>query len=88
MKTFTRRFGKTLGAAIASNSLSRIAFAEAEWRRLLQFPSKFLWGCATSAYQIEGAVNEDGRKPPIWDTFSHVPGKTFQGQTGDIADDS
>jgi beta-glucosidase len=55
---------------------------------LLQFPSKFLWGCATSAYQIEGAVNEEGRRPSIWDTFSHTPGKTFQGQTGDIGDDS
>lgn len=90
MKNLTRRqFGKTLaGAAIASNFLSRIAFAQAAWPSSLQFPSKFLWGCATSAYQIEGAVNEDGRKPSIWDTFSHTPGKTFQGQTGDIADDS
>jgi beta-glucosidase len=55
---------------------------------LLQFPQNFLWGCATASYQIEGAVAEDGRKPSIWDTFSHTPGKTFQGETGDIADDS
>ncbi len=47
-----------------------------------------MWGCATAAYQIEGAVNEDGRKPSIWDTFSHTPGKTHNGDTGDIADDS
>jgi len=56
--------------------------------RRLEFPPNFLWGCATSAYQIEGAVTEDGRGPSIWDTFAHVPGKTFKGETGDIADDS
>lgn len=90
MKNLTRRqFGKTLGgAAIASGCLRWNAFAQATWPKLLQFPAKFLWGCATAAYQIEGAVHEDGRKPSIWDTFSHTPGKTFQGETGDIADDS
>jgi beta-glucosidase len=39
------------------------------------FPKDFLWGTATSSYQIEGAVNEDGRGRSIWDTFSHTPGK-------------
>jgi len=56
--------------------------------RLLRFPEGFLWGCATASYQIEGAANEDGRGPSVWDTFSHSPGKTFQGETGDVADDS
>ena len=51
------------------------------------FPPAFLWGAATSAYQIEGAVREDGRTPSIWDTFSHTPGKTAGGETGDIAVD-
>ncbi|MEU9732065.1 GH1 family beta-glucosidase [Streptomyces sp. NPDC048002] len=51
------------------------------------FPPAFLWGAATSAYQIEGAVREDGRTPSIWDTFSHTPGKTTGGDTGDIAVD-
>lgn len=51
------------------------------------FPPNFLWGAATSAYQIEGAVREDGRTPSIWDTFSHTPGKTAGGETGDIAVD-
>ncbi|MGW4750406.1 family 1 glycosylhydrolase, partial [Streptomyces sp. NPDC004290] len=46
------------------------------------FPPAFLWGAATSAYQIEGAVREDGRTPSIWDTFSHTPGKTAGGDTG------
>ena len=51
------------------------------------FPEDFLWGVATSAYQIEGAVDEDGRTPSIWDTFSHQPGKTRNGDTGDVACD-
>jgi beta-glucosidase len=53
----------------------------------LQFPPGFLWGSATAAYQIEGAVAEDGRTPSIWDTFSHAPGRVAGGDTGDVADD-
>lgn len=53
----------------------------------LKFPDHFLWGVAASAYQIEGAWNEDGRGLSIWDTFSHTPGKTWQGETGDVAAD-
>jgi beta-glucosidase len=53
-----------------------------------RFPPGFLWGAATSAYQIEGAVKEDGRGRSIWDTFSHTPGKVHGGDTGDIACDS
>jgi beta-glucosidase len=51
------------------------------------FPEGFLWGVATSAYQVEGAVHEDGRGPSIWDTFSHTPGRTRDGHTGDVACD-
>src|SRR5450759_3122148 len=51
------------------------------------FPPDFLWGAATSAYQIEGAVYEDGRAPSVWDRFAAVPGATYQGQTGEIAAD-
>ncbi|MFD4631421.1 GH1 family beta-glucosidase [Streptomyces sp. NPDC058284] len=51
------------------------------------FPPGFLWGAATAAYQIEGAVREDGRTPSIWDTFSHTPGKVLGGDTGDVAVD-
>ena len=51
------------------------------------FPAGFLWGTATAAYQVEGAAAEDGRGPSIWDTFSHTPGKTNAGATGDVADD-
>ena len=53
-----------------------------------RFPDNFRWGCATAAYQIEGAVAEDGRKPSVWDTYSHTFGKTANGDTGDVADDS
>ena len=53
----------------------------------LTFPANFTWGTATAAYQIEGAVAQDGRTPSIWDTFSHTPGKTFAGDNGDVAAD-
>ncbi|MBW4436765.1 MAG: beta-glucosidase [Pleurocapsa minor GSE-CHR-MK-17-07R] len=51
----------------------------------MKFPDGFLWGSATSSYQIEGAVATDGRLPSIWDTFSHTPGRVLNGDTGDIA---
>jgi beta-glucosidase len=51
------------------------------------FPAGFLWGAATAAYQIEGAADEDGRAPSVWDTFSHTPGKVRGGDTGDVACD-
>jgi beta-glucosidase len=49
--------------------------------------SDFVWGAATSSYQIEGAVAEDGRSPSIWDTFCRVPGAIDNGDTGDVACD-
>jgi beta-glucosidase len=54
---------------------------------LPRFPEGFLWGASTAAYQIEGAVTEDGRGPSIWDTFSHAEGRTKDGDTGDVAAD-
>lgn len=51
------------------------------------FPPGFLWGAATAAYQIEGAVAEGGRGRSIWDTFSHTPGAVVGGDTGDVATD-
>ncbi|HHW58574.1 MAG TPA: beta-glucosidase [Clostridia bacterium] len=54
---------------------------------MVKFPKDFTWGVATSSYQIEGAVNEDGRTLSIWDTFSKTEGKTYQGHTGDVACD-
>ncbi len=54
---------------------------------MAQFPENFRWGVATAAYQIEGAVQEDGRGESIWDRFCHTPGHIIHGETGDIACD-
>ena len=51
------------------------------------FPPGFVWGAATAAYQVEGAVTEGGRGPSIWDTFSRLPGRVRNGDTGDVAVD-
>jgi beta-glucosidase len=56
---------------------------EPDARLGLAFPEGFGWGAATSAYQIEGATKDDGRGESVWDTFSHTPGKTRNGDTGD-----
>jgi beta-glucosidase len=53
----------------------------------MPFPPNFAWGTATSSYQIEGAVHEDGRGTSIWDTFSHTPGRVVDGTNGDVACD-
>jgi beta-glucosidase len=53
----------------------------------MPFPTDFAWGAATSSYQIEGAVGEDGKGPSIWDTFTHTPGNIANGDTGDVACD-
>lgn len=53
----------------------------------ISLPHDFVFGAATASYQIEGAVSEGGRSPSIWDTFSHTPGRTFEGHTGDDACD-
>ena len=53
----------------------------------IQFPEGFLWGCATSAYQIEGSPLADGAGPSIWQRFAHTPGLTHNGDTGDVACD-
>lgn len=53
----------------------------------MSFPANFVWGAATSSYQIEGAVDVDGRGKSIWDVFSHTPGMVKGGDTGDVACD-
>ena len=52
-----------------------------------RFPKGFDWGFAASAYQIEGAADQDGRGPSVWDTFARVPGAIADGQSGDVACD-
>jgi beta-glucosidase len=79
-----RNFIKT-GAAIAAASRAPLAFAAPVQT---MFPKDFKWGCATAAYQIEGAAREDGRGPTNWDVFCQTPGKVANGDTGDVACDS
>ncbi len=54
---------------------------------MADFPKSFLWGTATASYQVEGAYNEDGKGPSIWDEFCRVPGAVKHGQSGDVACD-
>ena len=80
---------RALGASLGAGAALSLAHGSASATpATLSFPKGFRWGCATAAYQIEGAVNEDGRGPSIWDVFSHTPGKTANGDTGDVACDS
>ncbi len=85
-----RQFGKTVAAAaLAGASLPKFSFGQTPTHPVSRaFPQNFVWGCATAAYQIEGGAAEGGRGPSVWDTFSHTPGKTHNGDTGDVADDS
>lgn len=53
----------------------------------ISFPGNFLWGCATSAYQIEGSPLADGAGPSVWHRFAHTPGRVTDGDTGDVACD-
>lgn len=64
-----------------------LQFSKDRVETLEEYPADFLWGVATAAFQIEGAAQEGGRGPSIWDTFSHTPGLTHNGDNGDIATD-
>lgn len=91
-----RELGLGLGAAALGASLTGSAALGAQSRAApaptssdpMRFPDDFLWGAATAAYQIEGAVKTDGRGLTNWDVFSHTPGKVANGDTGDVACDS
>ena len=95
MKFSRRSFAKIMGAVTLGAGASPLPGAsqpETEPSSVAQtnqrsFPQGILWGSATASYQVEGAFNEDGRGPTIWDTFSKTPGKTVNGATGDVADD-
>jgi beta-glucosidase len=96
LNNFSRRtFARILAGSAAALTLPRAEFAAEsasasssnDVKSALSFPKGFLWGSATAAYQVEGAVHEAGRGLSIWDTFSHASGNTLNGATGDIADD-
>ena len=92
---FSRRhFAKLTGlsaflglAATPAKPADGDARPAAERHAPFPFPNDFVWGTATSSYQIEGAVNEDGRGRSIWDTFAHTPGKIEDGSNADRAND-
>jgi beta-glucosidase len=83
-----RQFAKIAGLSAAgmANPMES-ADAKPGSRNAGGFPSGFVWGTATSSYQVEGAVNEDGRGPSIWDVFSHTAGKIEDGSNGDRANE-
>ncbi|NYG44093.1 beta-glucosidase [Bradyrhizobium sp. IAR9] len=87
-----RRFAKltglaALGVAAGVRAAENEKSASTDRHLPAPFPKDFLWGTATSSYQIEGAVDEDGRGKSIWDIFSHIPGKIEDGSTGDRANE-
>jgi beta-glucosidase len=88
-RKFLQTTGLSLGAGTLASLWPTLAHAEtnSSHAQSADFPKGFLWGSATASYQVEGAVHDGGRGPSIWDTFSHTPGKTANGDTGDVADD-
>ncbi|HEY7551403.1 MAG TPA: GH1 family beta-glucosidase [Hyphomicrobiaceae bacterium] len=92
-KTLTRRdLGKLAGASALATAPLAPSLADqkrttADELPAPQFPRGFHWGVATSAYQIEGAHDADGKGKSIWDTYVHIPGKIRNGDTGDRATD-
>jgi beta-glucosidase len=87
-----RRFLQHAALTVGANSLSGVLPALARGQSGASgstplFPREFLWGSATASYQVEGAVDQGGRGPTVWDTFSHTPGKISHADTGDVADD-
>src|SRR3954453_21102831 len=69
------------------SSVTRAMGFQVEMSESRAFPDGFLWGAATSAYQIEGSPLADGAGPSIWQRFSHSPGLTVNNETGDVACD-
>jgi beta-glucosidase len=87
-RAFARLAGlAALGAATRVRAAGSDAQAAVDRHAPASFPKDFVWGTATSSYQIEGAVDEDGRGKSIWDTFSHTPGRIEDGTTGDRANE-
>jgi beta-glucosidase len=82
--TRRRALAAAIGPLALRNPLRAHAAADEE---VGAFPADFVWGASTSSYQIEGAVDADGRGKSIWDVFCHTPGRIQNGDTGDVACD-
>jgi beta-glucosidase len=89
-----RAFAKAAAAALGMTAPSAVSAETSTDSRsqplhgaAASFPDGFAWGVATAAFQIEGAVREDGRGASIWDTYSHTPGKIRNGDNADVAND-
>ena len=85
MATAALTFGTGIPNLLAKTTQKNVS--DSKIKPISSFPKDFWWGGATAAYQVEGAANEDGRGASIWDTFSHIQGNTFNGDTGDVACD-
>ena len=82
--------GAALAVALASCAPGETPVPTPTWTPPadpMAFPPGFVWGAATSAYQVEGSLTADGRRPSIWDTFAAEPGAIRDGSTGDPAAD-
>src|SRR6266481_307744 len=90
MSSMSRRQALTAGAGLAllAGSACDSKTGAAIGPQSRQFPADFLWGTATSAFQIEGALAEDGRGATIWDVFQNQPGRINDGSTAAVACDS
>ena len=73
--------------AATSSAFTPAVYTSTPMPERRSFPRDFLFGAATAAYQIEGSPLADGAGPSIWHRFSHTPGRTFNGDTGDVACD-
>jgi beta-glucosidase len=85
MLTMSRRH--LLAASLGPVAAARLLRSNRANAEQPMFPENFVWGASTSSYQIEGAVDADGRGKSIWDVFSHTPGRVKGGDTGDVACD-
>ena len=82
-----RQFAGITGGSLLGISALPAKSSQAQAVASSGFPGGFLWGTATSSYQIEGAVNEDGRGPSIWDRFAHTRGTISDHSNADTATD-